>query len=282
MAGNRTSGPDGQDVPVTPAGRGPVGIPVLLYHSVGEHPSGWIAPFTVSRATFERHLDLVVASGRTPVTVSMLRDGVGGLIPLPPRPVVITFDDGFADTLTAAAPVLGRHGVVATVYLTSGFMAGRSPGGDRMLDWSQADELAQQGHEIGAHSVTHPQLDTLSPMDVWRETRVCKQVLEDRLGTAIRSFAYPHGYSSPKVRQLVAAAGYDSACAVKNALSSVADPPLSVARLMLTARTSDDTVRQWLAGEGARLGRRDGRAATRAWRTYRRTRSLVTQNRSRP
>jgi peptidoglycan/xylan/chitin deacetylase (PgdA/CDA1 family) len=259
-----------------------VGIPVLLYHSVGENPSGWIAPFTVSRATLERHLDLVVASGRTPVTLSMLRDGVGGLIPLPSRPVVITFDDGFADTLTVAGPVLARHGVVASVYLTSGFMAGRSPGGDRMLDWSQVDELAQQGHEIGAHSVTHPQLDTLSATDAWRETSVCKQVLEDRLGTVIRSFAYPHGYSSPRVRQLVAAAGYDSACAVKNALSSVADPQLSVARLMLTASTSDDTVRQWLAGGGARVGRRDGRAATRAWRTYRRTRSLLTQNRSRP
>jgi Predicted xylanase/chitin deacetylase len=263
----------------TPGTPGP--IPVLLYHCVAPDPSAWIAPFTVSAATLRRHLEIITASGRTPITLSQLRDGIGGQAALPARPVVITFDDGFSDTLTIAAPLLGRAAIPATIYLTSGFLTRRSPGGDRMLDWAQTRELALQGHEIGAHSASHPQLDTLAPDTARQEIGSCKRQLEDTLGMRIRSFAYPHGYSSPRVRRQVAEAGYDSACAVKNALSSVTDPAFAVARLMLTPRTSDDTVRAWLVGSGARTRLGDERAATRASLPICRTRTFLSPTWSR-
>lgn len=256
--------------------------PVLLYHSVQQDPSSWICAFTVSPATLARHLGLLVASGRTPVTVSQLRDGLAGRRGLPERPVVVTIDDGFADTLTAAAPILRQHAVCSTVYVTTGFVTGTSPGGDRMLDWSQVAELRAQGHEIGAHSVTHPQLDTLTRRAAWHEIRDGKNILEDRLGEQVRTFAYPHGYSSPVVRRLTRQAGFESACSVKNALSFPADPQLAVSRLMLTARTSDETVRRWLDGAGAPVGRRDERLITRAWRGYRRIRAGMAAARRHP
>ena len=245
-------------------------IPVLLYHSVSTDPSGWIAPFTVTPARLEAHLGAVAEAGLAPVTVSYLRDGLAGLVELPPNPVVVTIDDGFADTLTAAAPLLGAAGIPATVYVTSGFVGGRSPGGDRMMSWPQVRALVEQGHEVGAHSQTHPQLDTLSEADAWSEVLGSRKRLEDALSLAVRSFAYPHGYSSPRVRQMVSVAGFDSACAVKNALSSAVDPPLSIARLTVTATTTDATVRRWLGGSGAPTGHEDERVVTRAWRTYRR------------
>jgi hypothetical protein len=71
------------------------------------------------------------------------------------------------------------------------------------------------------------------------------------------------------VRELVRASGYESACSVKNALSSWTDSRYSIARLTVTARTSDTTVRHWLAGTDARIGQADERFATRLWRGYR-------------
>jgi len=251
------------------------GIPVLLYHCLSPAPSPWIAPFTVTAQCLDRHLAIVADAGRTPVTVSQLRDGLAGAGPLPAMPVVVTFDDGFADTLTIAAPILQRRGVAGTIYLTSGFIGGVSPGGDRMLDWAQARELADQGHEIGGHSVSHRQLDTLSRPHARHEIRASREQLEERLDVPVRSFAYPHGYSSPHVRREVMEAGYDSACSVKNALSGPRDTPFSISRLTVTAGVSEDTVRAWVDGS-APTGRRDERLLTKGWRAYRRLRLVAT------
>lgn len=249
----------------------PAPVPVLLYHCVGPEPSSWIAPFSVSPGGLDRQLEIVATAGCTAVTISELRDGLCGGRPLPPRPVVVTFDDGFVDTLTVAGPILRRHGVRCTIYLTSGFIGGLSPGGDRMLDWAQVGELADQGHEIGAHTVSHPQLDTLSRAKAGQEIRACRDHLQERLGIRVRSFAYPHGYSSPAVRRQVREAGYESACSVKNVLSGPPDTPFSISRLTVTSQITDDTLRRWVEGF-APAGQPDERLATRGWRAYRRLR----------
>src|SRR5207249_11417361 len=120
-------------------------IPVLLYHSVSDHPSPAIAPFAVTPRTFERHLELIVDEGCETLTVSELVDRRTRGELLPPRLVVITFDDGFADTLDVAAPRLWSRGLVATVYLTTGYLAGgtrrsspRAPGA--MVPWERLPE----------------------------------------------------------------------------------------------------------------------------------------------
>ncbi|MGZ0145911.1 polysaccharide deacetylase family protein [Kribbella sp. WER1] len=246
-------------------------IPILLYHSVSHAPSEWIAPFTVTPETFERHIRLISQAGLQPLTVSQLRSAVDRRQALE-RPVVITFDDGFADTLDAAAPVLARYSMPATVYVTSGFVGGRSPGSDRMLGWTEVQQLAALGHEIGAHSVTHPELDTLEAAPLWHEVTRCRADLEQHLGQPVDSFAYPHGYSSPVVRRTVAAAGYRSACSVKNALSPYDDPPYAIARLTVMSDTTDDELSGWLAGRGP-VARPHDRHITWLWRQYRRAKS---------
>ncbi len=248
-------------------------IPILLYHAVRADPSGWIAPFTVPPAVFARQVALIADCGRTPLTVSGLRDALAAGRP-PDRPVVVTFDDGFADTADTAAPLLADVGIAATIYLTTGFLGTTSPGGDPMLSWAAASDLAAAGHEIGAHSISHPHLDILPQAEAREEIVASRARLQDGLGLAVRTFAYPHGYSSPAVRRLVLVAGYDSACAVKNAHSHPADPSYTLARLTVTARTSDDTFRSWLTGTGVAVARpRDG-VTTRAWRIYRRARRI--------
>lgn len=248
-------------------------VPVLLYHAVGTDRSEWIAPFTVSAPTFRRHLELVAASGRVALSVEELRLAMTGELQLSHPAVVITFDDGFGELADVVAAELAQWRLPATMFLTTGFLGGRSPGGDRMLSWNAVRELIDAGHEIGAHSVTHPQLDTLDRRAAQREVHDCRHELQDQLDVPVPSFAYPHGYSSRPVRDLVRTAGYDSACSVKNALSHWNECRYSISRLTVTARTPDAVLRHWLAGTDARIGRGDERLVLRAWRRYRQLRA---------
>jgi len=254
-------------------------IPILLYHSVSATPAGWIAPFTVTPRAFTRHLDAVIESGRTAMTVSQLREVVlSGRNP-PPRPVLLTFDDGFAD-FVQVSEVLASRGLPSTLYVTTGALRGRGlpdpdlalpP--DDMLSWSQMGELGERGVEIGAHTHTHPQLDVLPPRAADEEIRRSKHLLEDALGRAVTSFAYPHGFHSRREVGLVQDAGYTSACAVMNSLSSDTDRPFALARLTVRADTDISLFRAWLAGGRARTAPYPEKVTTRAWRFYRKFQS---------
>jgi peptidoglycan/xylan/chitin deacetylase (PgdA/CDA1 family) len=241
-------------------------------------PPAWIAEFTVEPRMFAAQLDAVVASGRTPVTVSAFTDGLAGRAALPARPVVLTFDDGFADLPGPTAEELAARSLPATAYLTTGAVA---PGGRSllppapMMSLRQAGELERYGIEIGAHTVTHAQLDTLRAGELRRELVDAKDVLENALGHAVHHLAYPHGYNSRAVRAAVADAGYVSAVAVRHALSSGDDERFRLARLILRRSHTTADVAAWMAGEGARVAPFPDAPKTVAWRCYRRARARL-------
>ena len=253
-------------------------IPILRYHSVSINPAGWIAPLSVSPTTFAHHVDLIAASGRTAMTVSELSVALTGQRPLPHRPIVITFDDGFAD-FAAAAAILSEHHLPSTLYVTTGALSGRGPRPPNMaippapmLDWSQLPELYELNVEIGAHTHTHPQLDTLPSSAIACEILQPKEMLEDALGLEVQSFAYPYGFHCEKTRRLVRTLGYTSACAVTNALSSNLDCVYSLARLTIRGTTTAKDLEAWLGGQGARVAPYPEKLRTAAWRLCRRAR----------
>jgi len=247
-------------------------VPILLYHSISDAPPAVGRQFTVDPVSFGRHLDLVAQRRLEPLTVSGFVDAVRRRDEARlERAVVITFDDGFRDFATAAVPALRERGLTATLYVTTGAL-----GAEPMLDWPQLPTLQAAGIEIGAHSHTHPQLDTLAPDAAREEIAGCKALIERSLGAPVRSFAYPHGYSSRRVRRLVQQAGYDSACGVKNTLSSARDDRFALSRLMVRSTTGPDEIGRWLDRLGARPRDREA-VRTRAWRAYRRGRVFVTR-----
>lgn len=192
------------------------GIPVFLYHGVSDDSPPWLAPFTVSPRTFVEHLDMIADSGLHVVPLRRLVAALLGGPPLPPRSAVLTFDDGYADFASTVAPLLAARGLPSTLYVTTGALsaADRPSGGGPFpsvatLNWAQVRELDAAGIEIGGHTVTHPQLDTLPRTAVREEVTGCKRRIEDALGHRVESFAYPHGYSSRTVRALVREAGFD-------------------------------------------------------------------------
>jgi peptidoglycan/xylan/chitin deacetylase (PgdA/CDA1 family) len=160
--------------------------------------------------------------------------------------MVITFDDGFADFCTEAYPVLDHYGFVATLYIATAFVGAdhwlkyKDKPTQRMLNWDQVEKISAAGMECGAHGHNHLQLDTSPEVIAHKEIVHSKRVLEEHLGRQVSSFAYPFGCYTATVQQWVRAAGYSSACAVKNAISSTADDPFSLARLLITADTNVD------------------------------------------
>jgi peptidoglycan/xylan/chitin deacetylase (PgdA/CDA1 family) len=259
-------------------------VPVFLYHSVSDDSPPWLAQFTVSPRTFVEQLDMIAGSGLHVVPLRQLVAALLGGPPVPPRSAVLTFDDGYADFASTVAPLLAARGLPSTLYVTTGALRGdgRPPGGGPFpsvttLSWAQVRELDAAGVEIGGHTVTHPQLDTLTRTSVREEVAGCKRRIEDALGHRVDAFAYPHGYSSRTVRGLVRQAGWTSAAAIRaaSAFSSERDDPLRFARLMVQADTGRDRFALWTGGEGAPVAPFAEGARTRGWRAYRRARAVI-------
>jgi GT2 family glycosyltransferase/peptidoglycan/xylan/chitin deacetylase (PgdA/CDA1 family) len=245
-------------------------VPVLLYHRVSDDAGG--DEFAVSRRAFHEHVAAIKCSGRVPLSISELAEGLRDSSRLPARPVAITFDDGYQDTSDATSE-LCEAGLCSTVYVTTGAIGV----GDRIsVDQIRGLASNEAGVEIGAHSVSHRRLDELGVDDARREIRDSKAALESVIERAVASFAYPHGAYDSHVRELVIAAGFSSAAAVKNALSHESDDHWAIARWTVTANASANQIEELLAGRGAVLAWRRERARTRAYRSVRRTRRRLT------
>jgi peptidoglycan/xylan/chitin deacetylase (PgdA/CDA1 family) len=225
----------------------------------------------------------------TPITVTQFIDARSKISQfVPERPVVLTFDDGFGDFFAEAFPVLKRYGFVATLYVATAFVNGTShwlqhlgEGTRRMLTWQQLAEIRSSGIECGAHSHSHPQLDTLPCKAVRDEIVQSKRILEDHLGQDISSFAYPFGYYTARVQWLVQEAGYTSACAVRHALSSETDDPFSLARFMVRPDSNTEEFAALLTGRSSSLGTATyqayARVRTPLWQFVRRSGALIKQ-----
>jgi peptidoglycan/xylan/chitin deacetylase (PgdA/CDA1 family) len=182
-------------------------VPILTYHSLDE--SGSV--ISVAPRVFAEHMRLLARRGFLGITLSNLLDAWEGRVPLPPHPVVLTFDDGFANLLQHAAPVIWEHGFCATVFAISGW-CGRTngwptqgPGIPRLplLAWSDLAQMATRGWEIGAHTINHPPLTRIPAQQAHREIVGSKAAIEDRLGKPVTSFAYPYGLISPPSYEIV-------------------------------------------------------------------------------
>ncbi|WP_406312772.1 polysaccharide deacetylase family protein [Streptosporangium sp. NBC_01639] len=252
-------------------------VPILMYHSVSDHPNDETRPLAVSPGRFADQLGMLRDRGFTPMTLSDLVAGMHRTSAMPDRPVAITFDDGYADFHTEALPVLERFGYPATVFVTSGWVqdSGPAEAGRRlapMLTWSQVREAVSCGVEIGGHSHSHPQLDQLPGGELRNELRTNKAMLEDQIGRPVATMAYPYGYSSARVRREVRKAGYWTACAVANDTVREDDEMLALPRLTVTEQTSMAKFSKAIDGQSLSMIYLKERALTKGYAVVRRTR----------
>jgi peptidoglycan/xylan/chitin deacetylase (PgdA/CDA1 family) len=248
-------------------------VPVLLYHSVTDEARPGFERWTVGTSAFDAHVEAVARSGRSPVTVSELAAGLRGERPLPARPVAVTFDDGFHDTVRALDR-LAEASIGATVYATASYV-GR-PG---MMSADDVASIAPRRHvEVGAHGMTHRRLDELREDEIADEVTTSRAFVESMTGRACETFAYPHGCHDRRVVAAVRRSGYTSAVAVKNALSHRDDDPLAIARVTVSADTTVSDIEHVLDGDW-RVVRPGQRLRTRGYRVARRLERRVREAR---
>jgi peptidoglycan/xylan/chitin deacetylase (PgdA/CDA1 family) len=248
-----------------------------MYHSIAAAPNDATRELSVGPEAFAEQMALLGDQGFTPVDTAALaaRWRSGG--PLPERPVLITFDDGYEGVHRHGLPVLAKHGFASTLFVSTGWIKGAydTRGGlDTMLSWAQVRELAAEQVEIGGHSHTHPQLDQLSDDALRFEVLRCKEIIADELGTRPASFAYPYGYSSRRVRQVVREAGFAQSLAVGNGLARRRQGPYALQRVTVRRNTGIEEFERLVEGRSiARNFVRD-RALTKGYAMVRRARQV--------
>jgi peptidoglycan/xylan/chitin deacetylase (PgdA/CDA1 family) len=252
-------------------------VPVLMYHSVAAAPNDATRALSVAPEAFAEQMAMIGDLGLTPVDTADLAAGWRSGRPLPPRPVLITFDDGYEGVHRHALPVLAKHGFASTLFVSTGWIRGAYDMGgglDAMLDWDQVRELAAADVEIGGHSHTHPQLDQLDDEALRHELIHCWEIIADELGAAPASFAYPYGYSSRRVREAVRETGYAQALAVGNGLARRRQGPYALQRVTVRRGTGIEEFEQMVEGRSiARNFARD-RALTKGYAMVRRARQV--------
>jgi peptidoglycan/xylan/chitin deacetylase (PgdA/CDA1 family) len=242
-------------------------VPVLMYHEIAT-PAETDSRLAVCPAHFADQLDYLRGAGFTAITAAELSAALAGdLSQLPDRPVVLTFDDGYADFHRRAMPLLDEHGCAATLFVTTGWEQDtdmRQAAAGRMLSRSQLAEAAAAGIEIGAHTRSHPQLDQLPERLVRDELCSSKRWLEDELGLAVPGLAYPFGYSSAMVRDVAREAGYGYAHAVDNRTADQGADLFQQPRLTVRRATALPEFRRLVQGQPT-MRLIEDRALTRAW-----------------
>ena len=163
--------------------------------------------------------------------------------PLPRRPVVVSFDDGYASQYRAAFPQLRRRGWPGVLNLQVARVG--APGG---LARAQVRRMIARGWEIGAHSLTHPDLRTVEPERLEEEVAGSRAALAAEFGVAIDFFCYPFGRFDATVQAAVRAAGYKAATTTRRGLASPEDDPYALDRIIVTR---NDTPRRLLRRVGA-------------------------------
>ncbi|HZG38167.1 MAG TPA: polysaccharide deacetylase family protein [Nodosilinea sp.] len=181
-------------------------VPVLMYHDVLDPPEVF---FDLTPADFEAHLQTILDNGLTPISPDQLVQHLRTGAPLPEKPVLLTFDDGYVGHFEHVLPLLQKYQVPATFFVFPGKVDGEVAGRST-LTWEQLKTMAADPLvTIASHSVTHPpDLRPLGDEDLVYEVVESKRRLESELGIPIRYFSYPTGYYDERVAQAVADAGY--------------------------------------------------------------------------
>ncbi|MCP4644874.1 MAG: polysaccharide deacetylase family protein [bacterium] len=206
---------------------------ILTYHSVGNRDH----EMNVTPEAFAAQMEWLAAN-RDVVSLADAAEGCPG--------VAITFDDGYRDNLTNAAPVLARLGLPATVFMVTGRAGGllahdHDPTTSGIMTWDEVRELAGMGVDIGAHTVNHVRLSHLDGTGQRAEIAGSYDAIADALGAPPTSFAYPFGtaadYDATSIR-LVRDCGFTCAVSNRYGVSLPGADPWTLRRIWIDATDS--------------------------------------------
>ena len=231
-------------------------LPVLLYHRVGPPVRDLHPDLTVSPDRFARHLSWLRHRGYVSVTPSQWHEWRLGRGNLPHKPILLTFDDGYAELAEYAFPLLRRYGFGATVFIVTQRIGAISDWNapfrphvptlkhEQILRWSQA------GIDFQSHGRTHRDLSTLGDADIKDEILGSRTDLEEIVGYPVKAFAYPFGSRSAAAEHAVRTA-YDLAFLDYGKVNVLTTPPHELRRAGVGPHDSGPGV-EWRVWSGQR------------------------------
>ena len=210
------------------SGTVPQKIPILMYHYIRDYadardPIG--INLSVAPETFLAQLDYLSANNFQTVPLDYLQNPKA----VDFRPIILTFDDGYEDAYLAAFPLLEKHNLSGMFYLIVSKIG--TPG---YLSWDEIRIMQKAGMQFGSHTMTHPNLVSLSDEKLNQEITESKKIIEQNLGENISSFCYPSGKYDARVVTAVKTAGYQSAVTTKSGVAEIKGDQYLLPRLRVT------------------------------------------------
>ena len=188
-------------------------VPILMYHYISNPPPGSDSlrrSLSVTPANLDAQMNYLKQAGYQTITLYDLYDHLTQGKPLPGKPIVLTFDDGYVDAFQFALPILQKHGFVGTFFILVGPAERLGAGG--YLNWAQIRAMSDAGMDMELHSREHYDLRNRPNDFLVHQIAGGKEALEAHTGRPVRWFAYPSGrYDAAVVRVLQSAGFWGSA-----------------------------------------------------------------------
>lgn len=210
-------------------------VPILVYHNVRDteaKKAPAVRLYDVTPAEFETQMAYLETNGYSSISFAELQDALDGKTQLPPKPVLITLDDGRESQYENAMPALERHHLKATFFVFTNAMDHPN-----YYTWDQLKEMLGKGMEIQSHTVYHPYLTKADDETLKHELEYSKKVLEEHLGEKVFVVAYPFGLHDERVDAAVRDAGYTMARTLAHTLDVHADARLDLPGFIVTGDT---------------------------------------------
>jgi peptidoglycan/xylan/chitin deacetylase (PgdA/CDA1 family) len=191
---------------------------IICYHCIRDEGNPHLRPAKI--ADFEKQMQYL-SKVYNPISLEKMAQHIQNGTSLPSKAIAVTFDDGYQDNYENAYPILKKYNIPATFFLTTGFIGtGEIPAWDKgyytgekalMLSWEQVREMSDNGISFGSHTLTHPFLTRIPHKHAQREISLSKDIIEQKIGKPVTTFAYPSGNFDADIKGIVKGAGYSAA-----------------------------------------------------------------------
>lgn len=219
VRGEKQTGTDARELGRLP----PQVVPVLMYHSVGPEKGN---DAVITRERFAEQMNYLRQNDYHPISLDELEAYMEGRGKLPPKPVVLTFDDGYRDTYEVVFPILKKHGFRSVLFIPATFVGSR-------LTWQELQEMRAAGMEIASHSYTHRDLGKMSPAEQAEEIARAKEILDRNLQQDTRYFCYPNSSYNQVTLRLLREKGFKLAFTIEPGWAKPGDDPLTLRRVWM-------------------------------------------------
>jgi peptidoglycan/xylan/chitin deacetylase (PgdA/CDA1 family) len=182
-------------------------IPIIMYHDITPVKE---VDYDVTPQELEQHFATLKGEGMTPISMDQLVRHLETGASLPPKPVLLTFDDNYRGQYLYAFPLLKKYNFPAVWSVHTAFVG--SPVGKPKATWAELQEMVESGLvTVASHTVNHRNLADLTPEEIDRELVESKKILEEKLGRSVQYFTYPEGTYTEEIKAQVMKAGYRAA-----------------------------------------------------------------------